>query len=996
MVQQIIETGTTPNDGLGDSVRSAGTKINSNFSEVYTGVNNLQANVTTLQANVTALQANVTTLSTLPGTVNTISGRVTVIEDSYVSNADLQSALGALVDNDSQTLSFNNSTFVLGISNVSNTVNLSPMVSGLANVTYVDSVTSNLANTQYVDNAVAGAQGSFLEDETSPTLTATLNANAQSIENINDVSGTGSLLLNTGTGKVLWWEDTYGSLTINSSNTSSHLILANQSAGASANIGFVTTGNLYMSTAPGTNGNIVLNPSSATGNVGKVILQGATARGSGEIVFNCEFNSHGITLKGPPHSANADYVMTLPTGTGNNTEVLHTDGQGNTYWAAASGGGGGGGATDMASLTDVDSVDTVATGDMLLYDGSKYGFVNFQQEAEAYVAAGLSNISVANLSNVDSNDTPVTGDMLLHDGSEFKYVNYEDEINARITGSSINALSDVDTTTVAPQSDYGLVWDADNSRWEPQAIYIDTLNTVVSRGSTANSDITVNGTVTVDSLDTTGVGTPVIESGSEIILRPTTRVNIEDGPIRPANLTETQRDGISALTGDIITNANTNTLQVYDGSNWNNLGSSGVTYGNSDVDVHLNTSTATSGQILSWTGTDYDWVDDQTGGGGSGISNISEDTNPQLGGTLDADGNNIDMGTNVLTDTNLGQFITAYGWGDHSVAGYLTSVPAQSFASLTGKPTTLAGYGITDGYTDSDVDTHLNQSTAGTNEVLSWDGSDYAWVAQSGGGASTGDISFSASELSTDATTMTFKTDANNDDSGFEGYYFYGGPTSNGNVRIWVNGTGETAIKMATSSTYSAILQKSNEFKFIGNEHQGNHPVKFYNNGNGNAAHIDLGLSHVDARVRITDINASLYYSLPASTPASGDVLTATDASGTTAWQAPASPSHTFNVVNNGASDYTFSDTANHWFPTSANDPVLYLRRGETYNFAVNASGHPFQIRVSNGGSAYSTGVTNNGTAVGTVTFKVPMSAPSTLYYQCTAHSGMGNTINIV
>lgn len=840
MVQQIIETGTQPNDGLGDSVRTAGTKINENFTEVYTGVNNLQANVTALQANVTTLQANVTTLSTLPGTVNTISGRVTVIEDSYVTNTDLQSALTALTDNDSQTLSFDNSTFVLGISNVSNTVNLSPMVSGLANVTYVDSVTSNLANTQYVDNAVAGATGSILEDETTPTLTATLNANAQSIENINDVSGTGSLLLNNGAGNVLWWEDTYGSLTISSSNTASHLILANQSAGANANIGFVTSGNLYMSTAPGTNGNIVLNPSSATGNVGKVILQGSAARGSGEIVFNCEVNTHGITLKGPPHSANADYVMTLPTGTGNNTEVLHTDGQGNTYWAAASGGGGGGGATDMASLTDVDSVDTVATGDMLLYDGSKYGYVNFQSEVQAYVTAGVSNISVANLSNVDSNDTPVTGDMLLHDGSEFKYVNYESEIDTRIGASSINSLSDVDTTSVAPVADYGLIWDADNSRWSPQAVYVDTLDSVVTRGSTANSDITINGQITVNTLETTGVGTPVIESGSEIILRPTTRISIEDGPIRPANLTETQRDAISALTGDIITNANTSTLQVYDGSSWTNLGGSG--------------------------------------------------------------------------------------------------------------------------------------------------------------GASTGDISFSASELSTDATTMTFKTDANNDDSGYEGYYFYGGPTSNGNLRIWVNGTGETAIKMATSTTNSAILQKSNEIKFILNEHAGNHPAKFYNYGDGSSAHINLGVRHADARVRITDWSDNLYYSLPSETPTSGDVLTATDSSGTTAWQAPASAStsHTFNVVNNGFSDYTFSDTANHWFPTSENDPVLYLRRGETYNFAVNASGHPFQIRVSNGGSAYSTGVTNNGTQVGTVTFKVPMSAPATLYYQCTSHSGMGNTINIV
>ena len=31
-------------------------------------------------------------------------------------------------------------------------------------------------------------------------------------------------------------------------------------------------------------------------------------------------------------------------------------------------------------------------------------------------------------------------------------------------------------------------------------------------------------------------------------------------------------------------------------------------------------------------------------------------------------------------------------------SGYITSVPAQTFASLTGKPTTLSGYGITDAF----------------------------------------------------------------------------------------------------------------------------------------------------------------------------------------------------------------------------------------------------------------------------------------------------------
>jgi len=105
---------------------------------------------------------------------------------------------------------------------------------------------------------------------------------------------------------------------------------------------------------------------------------------------------------------------------------------------------------------------------------------------------------------------------------------------------------------------------------------------------------------------------------------------------------------------------------------------------------------------------------------------------------------------------------------------------------------------------------------------------------------------------------------------------------------------------------------------------------------------------------------------------------------------------HTFDVINNGSTDYQFSDAGSNWFPTAENDPVLYLRRGETYIFDVNASGHPFEIRVSNGGAAYSTGVTGNATQVGQVIFKVSMSAPSTLYYQCTVHSGMGNTINIV
>ena len=71
--------------------------------------------------------------------------------------------------------------------------------------------------------------------------------------------------------------------------------------------------------------------------------------------------------------------------------------------------------------------------------------------------------------------------------------------------------------------------------------------------------------------------------------------------------------------------------------------------------------------------------------------------------------------------------ITATTLGGQNASYYL------DYNNFTNTPT------IPSAYTDGNVDAHLNQSTAGANQVLSWTGSDYAWVAQSGGGGGTGD-----------------------------------------------------------------------------------------------------------------------------------------------------------------------------------------------------------------------------------------------------------------
>ena len=162
-------------------------------------------------------------------------------------------------------------------------------------------------------------------------------------------------------------------------------------------------------------------------------------------------------------------------------------------------------------------------------------------------------------------------------------------------------------------------------------------------------------------------------------------------------------------TGDVLT---------WSGSAWAaSAPSGGSSYTNSDVDTHLNTGTATSGQILSWNGSDYDWVADQTGGGGSSLSIQDEGSA---------------LSTAATTLNFVGSGVTASGTG-------------------AVKTITIAGGGTS--YANSDVDTHLNTSSASASQILSWNGSDYAWVADQTG---------SGTGLSSRTTANASATIANN------------------------------------------------------------------------------------------------------------------------------------------------------------------------------------------------------------------------------------------
>ena len=183
----------------------------------------------------------------------------------------------------------------------------------------------------------------------------------------------------------------------------------------------------------------------------------------------------------------------------------------------------------------------------------------------------------------------------------------------------------------------------------------------------------------------------------------------------------TSNDGVT-ITGSL----NGHTLPTGSGGTYALLsdisGGGGGGYADASVDAHLNTSTAGSGDVLGWDPTlnsntgDYIWTT-------KGIASVAADITPQLGGNLDAQTYDITSlgtinthsipggtpGTFALTsdiiftpsstDTLINKSGNISQWTNDS--NYLTSV---AFSDLTGTPTTLAGYGITDGGSGDVVD----------------------------------------------------------------------------------------------------------------------------------------------------------------------------------------------------------------------------------------------------------------------------------------------------
>ena len=113
------------------------------------------------------------------------------------------------------------------------------------------------------------------------------------------------------------------------------------------------------------------------------VVTGDSTNGSGQITLNCENNSHGIKIKGPPHSAAASYTLTLPNNTGTSGQALTTNGSGVLSFA------------DIASsiITQTDFAYTPTSNSLTFNDGLSSTPGSTSSEFSFFTNANTGNFS---------------------------------------------------------------------------------------------------------------------------------------------------------------------------------------------------------------------------------------------------------------------------------------------------------------------------------------------------------------------------------------------------------------------------------------------------------------------------------------------------------------------------------------------------------------------------------------------------------------------------
>ena len=391
---------------------------------------------------------------------------------------------------------------------------------------------------------------------------------------------------------------------------------------------------------------------------------------------------------------------------------------------------------------------------------------------------------------------------------------------------------------------------------------------------------------------------------------------------------------------------------------------------------------------------------------------------------------------------NSANWDTAYGWGDHSTAGYITT-------SLT-----------IDGLAD------VNAGAPTTGHVLKWSGTQ--WIAaadQTAAGAGIGLSDLSVTITSAGINSLTYNNITGvfeftpTDVSGFstfsgdyndltnqpsipsiaglasEGYVdnavstkadlsgatFTGVSTFQSNVNI--SGTNQLVFGNSNNATLSndgtdtrlvsggKLFLRGDLGQYVRIEDGSSNTLAdfnsqgsvdlYYNNSkkfettNGGAVVTGIltATSFSGDGSALTNISASVPANLTATTLNVSGVTTAANfrTNSTTGDGSDVGFAIKYYVTSNGSSSYRFAGPG---LINTTDNPTLYLHRGFTYIFENSTGGsHPFRIQFT--GTTTGVGTYVSGSQSGTQVFTIPFDAPSSYEYQCTLHGGMKGTLAI-